>query len=354
MFVVRDFGQQRLLQAVFGGRFQRIRSSFVNEKNVCKISCTGEGLSTPASFNLQTYWMSMLSRRKPTILCRSFFLQKRSLFRTRIDSVARFQKTLNSASVLYYSMRPKPHEQFDGCLKGMSEPVRHSEHCDEPRGPSDTSGSLPNSKETFVGFQKYNATEREQVISKEQIVKLNDQARGESEAATQTSHDARDAEVEAVPAKRPGIFKRFHQTYKQFGKVLVAVHVVTSTAWGGLFYVMAMSGIDVEPALRYIGAGQTIINFYTMPGVGHLAVAYLLYKLATPARYMVTIGGTHMAVKVLRNWGFMQPIPESESLRSLVKDSKTKVKAKYEEYQDKMEDMRDELKEMTSKEQKLK
>lgn len=117
----------------------------------------------------------------------------------------------------------------------------------------------------------------------------------------------------------------------------------------------SFSGIDVEPALRWIGAGQTIINFYTMPGVGHLAVAYLLYKLATPARYMVTIGGTHLAVKMLRNWGYMQAIPESESLRSLVKDGKTKARAKYDEYQDKMEDMRDELKERRrSKEHKLK
>lgn len=110
----------------------------------------------------------------------------------------------------------------------------------------------------------------------------------------------------------------------------------------------------MEPFLRWIGAGDTIISFYTMPGVGHLAVAYLMYKLATPARYAVTIGGTHMAVKWLTRWGYVKPIPESNSLKSLVKDGKTKVKAKYEEYQDKIDDIRGELKEFASKENKTK
>lgn len=228
---------------MFGGRFQ---SSFGSGKNVCKISCAVGGISTPASFNLQTYWLSLLSRKKPAIVCRSFFLQKRSLFRTRIDSVARFQKKLNSASLLYYSMRPKPNEQFDRCLKGLSEPVQHSEQCDKlhhPWDPSDTKDARDPlaSKETFVDFKNCSVTEQEQVMRKEQIVKSNDQAHGESEGAVPTAHDAEDTqEVEAASAKKPGIFKRFHQTYKQFGKVLVAVHIFTSTMWGGLFYTMAM------------------------------------------------------------------------------------------------------------------
>src|SRR6218665_1470582 len=142
---------------------------------------------------------------------------------------------------------------------------------------------------------------------------------------------------------------------RKFGKSFTLINkTYNSWALSLRMFSVSFSGIDVEPALRWIGAGQTIISFYTMPGVGHVAVAYLLYKLATPARYMVTIGGTHMAVKMLRNLGYMQPIPKSESLRSLVKDGKTKVKAKYEEYQDRMDDMRDELKEIASKERKLK
>lgn len=153
---------------------------------------------------------------------------------------------------------------------------------------------------------------------------------------------------------KPGIFKRFRQTYKQYGKVLVAVHAFTSSIWTGIFYVTAMSGVNMEPFLRWVGASDTILSFYTTPGVGHLAVAYLMYKLATPARYAVTIGGTHMAVKWLTQWGYIRPIPKSNSLKTLVKDGKTKVKAKYEEYQEIIDDIRDDLKEFTSKEIKTK
>jgi hypothetical protein len=152
--------------------------------------------------------------------------------------------------------------------------------------------------------------------------------------------------------KKPGIFKRFHQTYKKYGKVLVGVHIFTSTIWTGLFYSAAVSGVNIEPFLQFIGASEKIIHIYTMPGVGNAAVAYLFYKIATPARYTVTIGGTHLAVKYLRRWGYMDPVPESDSLRSLVKDGKIQVKAKYDKYHDKMENIKDEQKEMRSKDAK--
>ena len=105
------------------------------------------------------------------------------------------------------------------------------------------------------------------------------------------------------------------------------------------------SGVDVEPFLRWLGAGERIIAFYTMPAIGNAAVAYLFYKLATPLRYPVTIAGTHLAVKGLRRWGYMQTPSEEHSLRSFVGEGRTRAKEKYELYQDKMEDMRDELKE---------
>ena len=117
------------------------------------------------------------------------------------------------------------------------------------------------------------------------------------------------------------------------------------------------SGIDVEPALRWLGANEKVIHFYTMPGVGNLAVAYLLYKLATPARYTVTMAGTHQAVRYLRQWGYLPPIPPSESLRSLAREGKTQAKAKYDVYQgefkDKIGDIRDEIKERRTTQKRM-
>lgn len=78
-------------------------------------------------------------------------------------------------------------------------------------------------------------------------------------------------------------------------------------------------GVDVIPLLKSIGASERIIAPFTKPGVGHAAVTYLLYKLATPLRYTVTIGGTHLSVKYLRRWGYLPPIASTDTIRSMVK-----------------------------------
>jgi len=38
----------------------------------------------------------------------------------------------------------------------------------------------------------------------------------------------------------PGLLRRFHQTYKQHGKILVCVHLVTSAVWGTMFFYAAV------------------------------------------------------------------------------------------------------------------
>lgn len=125
--------------------------------------------------------------------------------------------------------------------------------------------------------------------------------------------------METTKESSPGLFRRFHQTYKKHGKILVCVHLVTSTVWAGAFYCAAARGVDVVPLLQWLGAGDRVIAPFTKPGVGHAAVAYLLYKLATPLRYTVTIGGTHLSVKYLRRWGYLPPIASSDTIRSMVK-----------------------------------
>ena len=45
--------------------------------------------------------------------------------------------------------------------------------------------------------------------------------------------------AEATEEASPGLFRRFHQTYKKHGKILVCVHLVTSAVWAGAFYCAA-------------------------------------------------------------------------------------------------------------------
>jgi len=44
------------------------------------------------------------------------------------------------------------------------------------------------------------------------------------------------------------------------------------------------------PFMRKIGISEHLVLKVTESQMGHLAVAYALYKIATPARYAVTLG----------------------------------------------------------------
>jgi len=99
---------------------------------------------------------------------------------------------------------------------------------------------------------------------------------------------------------------------------------------------MCASGVNVLPLLRWLGAPDTMVAPFLVPGVGTAAVIYLMYKLASPARYAVTIAGTQLAVRSLRRRGYFK-VPETtgrkpESLRTIVSDGRAKVK-------DRMEDL---------------
>jgi hypothetical protein len=54
---------------------------------------------------------------------------------------------------------------------------------------------------------------------------------------------------------------------------------------------LCYSGLDVVALLENIGVGEKIINPLRNSSVGYYALTYALYKVASPARYAVTIGG---------------------------------------------------------------
>lgn len=79
-------------------------------------------------------------------------------------------------------------------------------------------------------------------------------------------------------------------------------------------------------------------------GAGNFAVGYLLYKIATPARYAVTIGGTQLTVKQLRKLGYMVAPSEEDSIKNLMKDGRTQMKDKLDDMKDNVDDMTDKFK----------
>lgn len=48
------------------------------------------------------------------------------------------------------------------------------------------------------------------------------------------------AEVDPLQDKSIGLFQRFKKTFKQYGKVMIPVHLLTSSLWFGTFYYAAM------------------------------------------------------------------------------------------------------------------
>ena len=57
-------------------------------------------------------------------------------------------------------------------------------------------------------------------------------------------------------------------------------------------------------------------------------MAYLLYKLATPARYTVTLAGTTFTIKQGIKKGFIKPLPSKDKLMEMYKDKKSDLQQK--------------------------
>uniref|UniRef100_A0A182IQM9 Uncharacterized protein n=1 Tax=Anopheles atroparvus TaxID=41427 RepID=A0A182IQM9_ANOAO len=131
-----------------------------------------------------------------------------------------------------------------------------------------------------------------------------------------------------IPQEKLGLFARFKKMYKEYWYVLVPVHCLTSVMWFGGFYYASTSGVDVIAILESVGVSETLINPVRDSSLGHIAIAYLLYKIATPARYTVTLGGTTISIKYLEQWGYIKPMPNKAQLVQMYKDKKENIQEK--------------------------
>uniref|UniRef100_A0A1B0FYA1 Uncharacterized protein n=1 Tax=Phlebotomus papatasi TaxID=29031 RepID=A0A1B0FYA1_PHLPP len=131
------------------------------------------------------------------------------------------------------------------------------------------------------------------------------------------------------PPKKEGLVARFKKMYKEYWYVLVPVHIVTSAGWLGGFYYLSKSGVDIATILESWRFNETIITHLRDSHLGHLAIAYFLYKIFTPLRYMVTLGGTTVSIKYLSKWGYIKPVPSKNQLMKMYQDKKAaKIQAK--------------------------
>lgn len=125
--------------------------------------------------------------------------------------------------------------------------------------------------------------------------------------------------------EKPSLFQRFKQMYKDYWYVLLPVHLVTSAAWFGGFYYLAKSGIDIVGILESWDVSERITTPLKDSSMGYIAVSYACYKLATPLRYTVTLGGTTISINYLKHFGYIKPVPSRQELKDMYNERKENI-----------------------------
>ncbi|XP_061676835.1 uncharacterized protein C18orf19 homolog A-like isoform X2 [Syngnathoides biaculeatus] len=152
-------------------------------------------------------------------------------------------------------------------------------------------------------------------------------------------------EVDPLQDKSIGLVQRFKKTFKQYGKVMIPVHLLTSSLWFGTFYYAAMKGVNVVQFLEMIGVPESLVGLLRESSSGYALTAYAMYKIATPARYAVTLGGTSLSVQYLRKHGYLStPPPVKEYFQDKMEETKEKLSEKMEETKERFSEKMEETK----------
>ncbi|CAF1582536.1 unnamed protein product [Rotaria magnacalcarata] len=169
----------------------------------------------------------------------------------------------------------------------------------------------------------------------------------------------------SVPKPIPSqsnIFARFRYAYAKYGKILLAVHFVSSFGWFSGLLVLHFNGFDLgmylmnglthinviteERRLSFIrrmnefsisgilsripfiseDIQKKLKNYWTGERVRLLATVLLLYKFLTPVRYAFSLGVTTYISRTFLKRGFIQRAPQGDSLHELYRDQKQLIK----------------------------
>ncbi|XP_045459137.1 uncharacterized protein C18orf19 homolog A [Melitaea cinxia] len=148
---------------------------------------------------------------------------------------------------------------------------------------------------------------------------------------TQNCSNAKPPPPPEYPENKKSLIKRFKQMYKDYWYVLLPVHMTTSAIWFGGFYYCVRSGVDVISLLESIGISDKLLNPLKDSSAGYFALALALYKLITPLRYAVTIGGTTYAIKRLTAIGWIKPVPSRDQLKVMFQEKRDNIQDRFNE-----------------------
>ncbi|XP_074046097.1 protein FAM210A-like [Macrotis lagotis] len=125
----------------------------------------------------------------------------------------------------------------------------------------------------------------------------------------------------------------------------------------------APRGMNIVPFLEHIGLPNSIVDILKNSQSGNALTAYTLFKIATPARYTVTLGvishscclgGTSITVKYLRSHGYMSTPPlVKEYFQDKMEETKELISEKMGETKDRLTEKLQETKEKVSFKKKV-
>lgn len=149
--------------------------------------------------------------------------------------------------------------------------------------------------------------------------------------STDPKKEPEDGSNTTSPTKKLPLLQRMKQLTKDYWYILIPVHVVTSLGWIGVFYALITNGVDVTTILEKCHLSEHYLDMLRNSGAGNWALTYALYKIFTPARYTVTIGGTTMVIRYLNRIGYLK-VSSFKSAATKVEESQkstTKYKTTY-------------------------
>lgn len=80
--------------------------------------------------------------------------------------------------------------------------------------------------------------------------------------------------------------------------------------------------MDIVAILESWHVSEKLINPLKDSSMGYIALAYGMYKVVTPLRYTVTLGGTTISINYLKKWGYIKPVPSTERMKEIYREKK--------------------------------
>ncbi|KJH47033.1 Translocon-associated protein, delta subunit [Dictyocaulus viviparus] len=131
------------------------------------------------------------------------------------------------------------------------------------------------------------------------------------------------------------LFGKIKYYLRRYWYIAVPAHMIGSILWFGGVYAVAKCGVNIVAFLRFVHAPMIIIEKIeeVPPSAGVFVIALLLYKLATPFRYMTTLILIQTAFWTLRRLGKLHTAREVEfKMRTHFEKNKIRYGRKFYRY----------------------